>query len=371
MDSKHNVKVRRKMKILVLTTDAFGGRGGIAQYNRDMLVSLCAHPECRGVVAIPRLMPELPGVMPSGLRYISTGVNSKLRYAYAVLKACSERFDLIICSHVNLLPLAYLAGFLARVPIALVIYGIDAWKPSKSFLANVLARRVGSVLSISRVTAARFQEWSGHPNSAITIVPNAIDIAKYGVGPKRTDLISRYRLEGKEVIMTFGRLSAGERYKGFDEVLEVMPALLARRPNLVYLIAGDGDDRLRLESKARALDLESRVVFAGYLAEEEKADHYRLADAYVMPSRGEGFGFVFLEAMACGIPVVGSTLDGGREALLEGELGLLVDPKNDDELVEGILMALDRKRGIPPELKHFEHANFARRLYSAIHKFGI
>ena len=92
-------------------------------------------------------------------------------------------------------------------------------------------------------------------------------------------------------------------------------------PNIAYLIVGDGDDRQRLEAKARSRGIDDRVVFAGFIPEAEKADHYRLADAFVMPGRGEGFGFVFLEALACGIPVVGSRLDGSREALAPGGVG--------------------------------------------------
>ena len=89
-----------------------------------------------------------------------------------------------------------------------------------------------------------------------------------------------------------------------------------------------GSDHGRLEAKAAALHVLDRVVFSGFVPEEQKADYYRLADAYVMPSRGEGFGIAFLEALACGLPVLGSKLDGGREALLDGALGLLVDPAN-------------------------------------------
>src|SRR5439155_2564410 len=97
-------------------------------------------------------------------------------------------------------------------------------------------------------------------------------------------------------------------------------------PNVVYVVCGEGPDRSRLERKAVGLGVRDRVVFTGFIPEALKADYYRLADAYVMPSRGEGFGIVFLEAMACGIPVMGSRLDGSREALLDGELGVLVNP---------------------------------------------
>jgi phosphatidyl-myo-inositol dimannoside synthase len=96
--------------------------------------------------------------------------------------------------------------------------------------------------------------------------------------------------------MTLGRLSKHEKYKGVDGILELMPALLKDIPNIAYLIVGDGTDRKRLEEKARSLGVHGHVVFAGYIPESEKAEHYRLADAYVMPGRGEGFGIVYLEA---------------------------------------------------------------------------
>jgi glycosyltransferase involved in cell wall biosynthesis len=103
-------------------------------------------------------------------------------------------------------------------------------------------------------------------------------------------------------------------------VINVMPDLLKRFPTLRYMIAGEGDDRGWLEKKASALGLSKQIIFTGRISEQGKASHYSLADAYVMPSYGEG-GIVFLEAMACGLPVVGSKVDGSREALLDGQLG--------------------------------------------------
>lgn len=353
------------MRILVLTTDAFGGRGGIAKYNRDMLTALCAIPGCEEVVALPRAMPDAPGPMPSNLTYITSGLGSKLRYIRAVLGVALSRYDLVLCGHINLLPLAALACLRSRAPLALMLYGIDAWQPHRSGLVNRLARRADAVFSISRVTARKFAAWSGVAEDAIPLLPNAIELEQYGAGPKSPTLLARHGLEGKSVLMTFGRLSKNERYKGVDEVLEAMPALLKKRPDLAYLVAGDGDDRPRLEAKTREVGLETRVIFAGYLPEEEKADYYRLADVYVMPSRGEGFGFVFLEAMACGIPAVASTLDGGREAVLDGKLGILVDPDKPEELQAGILAALDRPRGVPPGLEYFAYPNFAARMQVA------
>ena len=147
-------------------------------------------------------------------------------------------------------------------------------------------------------------------------------------------MIERYGLKSSKVILTVGRLASEERHKGFDEVIEVMPQLIKRFPNLKYLIVGGGGDRQRLEAKVAKLGLSNCVIFTGYVPEDEKAAHYNLADVYVMPSRGEGFGIVLLEAAACGVPIVGSQVDGSREALLDGKLGRLVDPDDRHRLIE-------------------------------------
>jgi glycosyltransferase involved in cell wall biosynthesis len=104
------------------------------------------------------------------------------------------------------------------------------------------------------------------------------------------------------------------------------------------------------------------VVFTGYVPEWEKSDLYRLADAYVMPSRGEGFGIVLLESMACGTPVVASRVDGGCEALRDGELGVLVDPADSTDIRQGVLKALKRPRLIPVGLEGFSFDRFVARV---------
>ena len=162
--------------------------------------------------------------------------------------------------------------------------------------------------------------------------------------------------------MTVARLSASERYKGIDEVLELLPQLARDIPTLSYLLVGDGDDRVRLEAKAADLGVSERVVFAGYIPEAEKAAHYRIADAFVMAGRGEGFGIVYLEALACGVPVVASTADASREAVLNGTMGELADPDSPDELEAAILRALARPFGIVPEaLENFTVEKFQER----------
>ena len=109
-------------------------------------------------------------------------------------------------------------------------------------------------------------------------------------------------------------------------------------------------------------------MFTGFVPEEQKADYYRLADAYVMPSRGEGFGIVFLEALACGLPVMGSIADGGREALLNGALGCFVDPADQADVVRGVLDTLSRGTGHVQEgLNSYSRPVFGQRVEAIVH----
>ena len=108
------------MRFLMLLTDAFGGKGGIALHNRDLLTALCAYPDCEEVVAIPRLMPSPMGLFPPQLTYVTEGVGSKWKYILVVLKTIlkDKNFDLIICGHINLLPLGYLLKKWTKTPLS-------------------------------------------------------------------------------------------------------------------------------------------------------------------------------------------------------------------------------------------------------------
>ena len=353
------------MRVLFLTMEAFGGIGGIAKYNRDLLRALCSAPEVEEVVAVPRLMPLAPETMPPKLTYVTAALPGRWSYIKAVLKLLTKRlkFNVIGCGHIKLLPIAILAKFITKAPLVLIIYGIDAWTPPKNIILKYFLSKIDAVISISERTQQRFIHWS-HVTQKYFILPNAITQRNYGVGAKSGELLDRYGLRDRIVLMTLGRLSAEEKYKGFDEIMQLLPGLSEKIPSIAYLIVGDGDDRPRLVAKAEALGVKDRVVFAGFIPEAEKADHYRLADVFVMPGRGEGFGFVFLEALACGIPAVGSTLDGSREALRGGALGILVDPRRPEDIQAGILEALKRPKGVIPEgLEYFSFDNFEKRCH--------
>jgi glycosyltransferase involved in cell wall biosynthesis len=351
------------MRVLLLCTDAYGGHGGIALFNRELISSLAAHPRCEEVVVLPRLIVRDPEAAPPNVTFVSAAARGRAAYVAALLTTSRrQRFDLVICGHVNLLPLARFTG---HAPL-LVTHGIEAWKPLRNRVSNRLVNTIRALVSVSALTRDRFLSWSGFAGPTF-VLPNAVRIEKYGVRPRRTDLAERFGIGGRRVLLTLGRIVGTERYKGFDEVLEVMPELVRRHPDVVYVVAGSGNDLPRLQEKARDLGVVGSVVFTGFVPEKDKADLYSLADVYVMPSRGEGFGFVFLEAMASGVPVIGSKHDGGREALLGGALGTLVDSSSPAEIRVAIEDALtETRRAIPEGLSYFAYERFEGRVHGIV-----
>lgn len=365
-ESSPSMRADPSKRILALVSDAFGSGGGIAKFNRDLLTAISGSSNVSSVVAATRLQSSQPKGLPLKLHYDIRGVGGKRAYVLEVIRLLRKyrQFDLVLCGHINLLPIAFLIGRLKQVQVWCVIHGIDAWQPRRSHLVNWMVRRTDGFLAVSETTKGRFLDWSGVSAERVFLLSNCYDPVQFGPGPKSKTLLDRYGLHGKTVLMTLGRLAGYERYKGFDEILEGLPALAEQVPSITYLIVGDGDDRQRLEEKAADLGVAGRTVFAGYVLEDEKADHYRLADAYVMPGRGEGFGIVYLEAMACGIPVVGSKLDGSRDALQNGRLGILADPTNAQDVQEAVLRALAQARGkIPDGLEDFSLGVFRRRTH--------
>ena len=369
------------VRALVFLTDGYGGRGGIAAFCRDLLAALSSYEGIAEVTALPLCSPlDEPELLPPNLRYVTaTGRGSKLRYAFASIRtafrlrrerraatATPGNSDVVISAHINLLPVAALAARILNARLALVIYGIEAWRPTRRWLVNRLAGRVDALISISEHTLHRFERWCTPRSAPAFTMPPAVDLARFHPGPKSSALLERYSLAGRTVLLTVARLSAAEQnWKGIDDVLLALPRLAEEFRDISYLIVGTGDDAERLKCKVVAMGLESRVIFAGHVPDHEKPDHYRLADLFVMAGRAEGFGIAYLEALACGLPVIGSNADASRETLGEGRLGTLVTPGNAEELREAIGRALRATaRTAADDLRQFSTQAFERRCHS-------
>ena len=315
----------RLLHILALVTDAWGGRGGIAQYTRDLLSAWAHAPGVDGIVVLARQAPDR--VLPPPMVRQLQARRGRIAYSLTALTEALRRpVDVVFCGHLFMAPLARLVARLKGARLVIQTHGIEAWPiPTPAQRAAVGAADL--VLSVSRYTRAQVQSWASLPPERLLVLPNTV-----GEGFTPGDgaaLRKAWTLEGRKVLLTVGRMDSRERYKGHDRVISALPELAAQLPNLAYVIIGEGDDRPRLEALARELGVADYVRFMGVQPEDVKLDAYRMADIFVMPSTGEGFGIVFLEAMACGTPALGFSAAGAKDALAAGELGVLVSEAAD------------------------------------------
>lgn len=352
------------MKVLALVTDGFGAGGGIARYNRDLMTALAQSNGVNGVVVLPRNGDPNGRSMP-GLSQLAPA-HGRLRWSIAALRlAASRSFDVMFCGHLNAAPLA---AFLARAtakPLWLQVHGIEAWQRPHPLIRRA-AESAHLITSVSRYTRTRLLAWADIDPARVRVLPNTFAPGFAGddrkaVAGKPAHLLARHDLSARRIILTVARMSAAERYKGHDRIIAALPAVLARHPDASYVIVGSGDDRPRIEQAAHAAGVAARVVFAGEVAADELPDYFRLADVFAMPSTGEGFGIVFLEAAVCGLPVVAGNRDGSIDALADGRLGRLVDPDDAGQLVSALCDALDGDiRPEPGAIDRFAPANFSR-----------
>jgi phosphatidyl-myo-inositol dimannoside synthase len=218
-------------------------------------------------------------------------------------------------------------------------YGKEIWVPLSKPLQRAL-QSADQIWTISRYTRDRACEANGLDPQRFRLLPCAVDGDRFSPGAKSSKLVEKYGLSGSRVLMTVARLWSGDRYKGVDMTLRALPAIAQAVPTVKYLVVGRGDDQARLEQLADELGIRDRVVFAGFVPTDALVEHYRLADAYVMPSQ-EGFGIVYLEAMACGVPVVAGNADGSADPLQDGRLGWQVPHRDPDAIAQACIELLN------------------------------
>ena len=221
------------------------------------------------------------------------------------------------------------------------------------------------MVSVSRHTERRLIEEQDLDPSRIALLPGTFDPDLFQPREPSSSLRGRLGIEpGQPVLLTVARLAGPERHKGYDVVLEALPGIRARIPGVHYVLVGEGNDRARIEGRVRELDLGSCVTLAGFVPDAELPDYYSLCSAFAMPSKREGFGIVYLEAMACGKPAIAGDRDGARDALLDGEIGVLVDP---DDVEAFAAAAVEVLSGNHPNRAIYDSVGLRRRV---IESFG-
>lgn len=263
----------------------------------------------------------------------------RVKMAVALLKyLLQKRPQHVFCGHINL---AVLVQTLCRplgIPYTVLTYGKEVWEPLKAQERRALAS-AAEIWTISRYSRDRACAANHIDPNKVKMLACAIDGNQFTPGPKLPELVEKYNLKDAKVLMTVARLWSGDIYKGVDVTIRALPQIAKVFPEVKYLVIGRGDDQPRLAQLAKDLGVSERVVFAGFIPTEQLMAHYHLADAYIMPSQ-EGFGIVYLEAMACGVPVLSGDDDGSADPLQDGKVGWRVPHRNPDAVAAACIEIL-------------------------------
>lgn len=277
---------------------------------------------------------------------------AKIRFIISSLRQAS-RCDNIVVSHINLLSVGYLAKILfPQKKLLLFAHGIEVWKPLTGIRKKMLGK-CDSILAVSNFTKDRLIQQHRIDEKKITVLNNCLD--PYLPAPhseKDKGLMEKYGIKKADIVLfTLTRLSSKELYKGYDHVLLSLKGLKENHGDIKYIIAGkyDEQEKKRLDDIISNTGIGNEVIFTGYIPDEELAAHFSLADVYVMPSKKEGFGIVFIEAMYYGLPVIAGNKDGSADALQNGQLGMLVDCDNPSEIKNAIEKVIGNRNLYKPD----------------------
>ncbi|MCU0527091.1 MAG: glycosyltransferase [Elainella sp. Prado103] len=290
-----------------------------------------------------------------------------------------QRPVLIITTHLNFTPVAYWLKRWYGIPYWAVAHGVEAWNIQRSGVQNAL-RHADRILAVSNYTRDRLLNEQKLDPARVFVLPNTVDVDRFQIRGKPDHLLQRYGLTSEQpIILTVSRLCSSESYRGYDQVLAALPLIRQDIPNVHYLIVGKGDDRSRLQQTITQLNLQDCVTLAGFVPDSELCDYYNLCDVFAMPSKLEGFGIVYLEALACGKPALGGNQDGAIDALFQGELGVLVDPDDVDQIAEKLIQILQGQHPnqilYQPEvlrqrmIKHYGFSQFQKNLAHHLNSF--
>jgi len=269
--------------------------------------------------------------------YLFTGAaRGKVGFSLAALKAARRRPKLVLAAHPNFAPLVRAMGAVALGTKSIVCaHGIEVWEKLPRIKRSALQHST-MVLAPSRATAEALVSVQGVAKERVRVLPWGLDpdFETKLLGLSGVNVPAEFP-RGR-VVLTVGRWLESERYKGMDTLIKAMPRLLLRWPELELVLVGSGDDREWLVNIARDSGVERHVHFLSGLTYGELSACYAAAEVFALPSRGEGFGFVYLEAMARGKPVVGGAHGGAPEVIRDGVTGYLVQHDHTDELVTSL-----------------------------------
>ncbi len=259
----------------------------------------------------------------------------------------AHKFDVVIISHINMALVGRAIKTIhPKCKIWVVAHGIEVWK-DLSNNKKWLLKNCDKVICVSNFTKQQVVARHHIDVAKCEVLNNALDpFMKLPVTlTKPRYLIERYNLtDNTPLLFTLTRLDAAEQYKGYEQVIKIIGNLKATFPAVKYIIAGHYDDKekIRIDKMLKTYNVEEQVLLTGFVEESELVDHFLMADVFVLPSSNEGFGIVFIEALACGLPVICGNIDGSVDAIKNGILGTAVNPNNLVELQNALTEELQK-----------------------------
>jgi glycosyltransferase involved in cell wall biosynthesis len=333
----------------ILVTPGLGGADGVSELTRQWVEALAARAAERGghVEVWSLADAARPAALPANATF-RTAAGSRWRFASLVLAAGPvDASTLVAVMHVHLLP-ALLPLMWRGARVVCVMLGIEVWKPLPP-LQRIALGRCWKVAAISAHTVDRFRR----ENPTLGALPVAVLHPRAPADVRPADEVT----PGPFALIV-GRMSSQERYKGHDALIDVWPRVLGEVPDARLIVAGTGDDLDRLRGRVQAAGLADRVIFTGAVPGDRLAALYRDAALFVMPSEGEGFGIVYLEAMRAGTPCVAGP-GAAAEIITDGVDGLIVDPADGDAVARAVVRLF-----VDPELRRRLGAAAARRVFA-------
>lgn len=249
--------------------------------------------------------------------------------------------DVVMFSHINLAVVGLLIKWIhPQTKLLLQAHGIEVWG-NQSFIKKLFLKKADFILAVSEFTRNKLVDKHQIDPSKCIIFPNSLDpYFNVVANPNLTESLRlKYKVKQEEqVLITLTRLSSSEKYKGYDKVISALHQLHKKGKNFKYLILGKYDELEfeRITKLIDALKLKNQVILCDFVEDDEISSYFELADVFIMPSQKEGFGIVFIEAMACGLPVIAGNVDGSVDALKNGTLGTLIDPNDENAIIDAI-----------------------------------
>jgi len=309
------------------------GPGGVQRAGRHLASVMTEFAASRGMEC--RILslndgPELRRLEVAGRQIVFTGSErAKGRFLMAAIRAARRKPargkpKLVLAGHPNLAPVVRAMRFAApRLKSIICTHGVEVWEPLAQMRRSAL-RGANVVLAPSKYTAEHVAAVQRVATEKIRVLPWALDPQFEALAPNAAKSAAPAHFPEGQVVLTVGRWRADERYKGMDTLITALPRLLTRWPELQLAMVGEGDDSEWLQDLADENGVRMHVHFLSGVSYAELAACYGHCEIFALPSRGEGFGLVYLEAMACGKPVIGGAHGGAPEVIEDGKTGYLV-----------------------------------------------